>query len=40
MFFCKVITFKHTQEQCITKIQTSYKVFLLVFNELCFSMVA
>lgn len=39
MFFCKVITFKHTQEQCITKIQTFYKVFSLVFNVLDFSVV-
>ena len=38
--FCKVITFKYTQEECITKIQTFYKVFALIFNGLCFSMVA
>ena len=38
--FCKVITFKYTQKEYITKIQTFHKVFSLVFNELGFSMVA
>lgn len=30
--FCKVITFKYTQEQRITKTQTSYKVFFTGFQ--------
>lgn len=38
--FCKVITFKYTQEECIAKIQTFYKVFSMVFNGLRFSMVS